>query len=351
MAERYEEKDEPGQEHGHGNSHDRHDHENGHAHHGHSHGFVDPSISTSDRGLWAIKWSFVGLILTATFQLVIVLLSNSIALLADTIHNFGDAGTAIPLGIAFLFAKRPATRRFTYGFGRVEDLAGLAVVITIFASAGVAFYQAVQRLLHPEPVSHLGAIAIASVIGFLGNELVAIFRIRVGREIGSAALIADGYHARTDGWTSLAVLFGAVGVYLGYAKADPIVGLIITIAILGIVWQSVKTVLARMLDGVEPEVIDEVRHAAAHVQGVDSLTDVRARWIGHRLHAELSIAVASDLTVEASHQVAKEVEHQLRHHLKFLSRATVHVDPANQSGDIYHRIPSHSHDGLPAHSH
>lgn len=343
--------------HGHADQADAHhsaehgDHGHGHGGHDHTHGFVDASISSNDRGLWAVKWSFVGLFITALFQLAIVLLSNSIALLADTIHNFGDAATAIPLGIAFLFAKRAATRRFTYGFGRVEDLAGLAVVLTIFGSAAVAFYQAIHRLFHPQPVSHLGAIAVASLIGFLGNELVAIFRIRVGKEIGSAALIADGYHARTDGWTSLAVLAGAIGVYLGYPKADPIVGVAITVAILGIVWQSVKTVFSRMLDGVEPEVLDEVRHAAAHVPGVHGLTDVRARWIGHRLNAELSISVAPGMTVEQGHDLAKEVEHQLRHHLKFLSGATVHVDPASQPGEMYHHVASHTHDGMPAHSH
>jgi cation diffusion facilitator family transporter len=329
----------------------RQHHRHGHAGPGHTHGLVDASISSNERGLWAVKWSFVGLFVTAAFQLVIVLLSNSIALLADTIHNFGDAATAIPLGIAFLFAKRAPTRRFTYGFGRVEDLAGFAVVLTIFGSAAIAFYEAVSRLMRPQPVSHLAGIAAASVIGFLGNELVAIFRIRVGKDIGSAALIADGYHARTDGWTSLAVLVGAIGVYMGYPKADPIIGLVITLAILGIVWQSVKTVFSRMLDGVEPDVIDEVRHAAAHVRGVDAITDVRARWVGHRLRAELSISIAPHLTVEEGHEIAKEVEHQLRHHLKFLSGAAVHVDPAQQAGETYHRVASHSHDGIPAHSH
>src|SRR6476661_787723 len=215
----------------------RHHHASGHTngrnheHQGHRHGGVDPSILAHERGLWAVKWGFIGLFLTATLQLIVVFLSHSVALLADTIHNFGDAGTAIPLGIAFLFAKKAATRRFTYGFGRVEDLAGLAVVITIFVSAAVAFYQAIHRLLNPHTVTHLGAIVFASLIGFLGNELVAVFRIRVGKEIGSAALIADGYHARTDGWTSLAVLAGAGGVWLGYPIADPLVGLVITIAI------------------------------------------------------------------------------------------------------------------------
>ena len=321
--------------------------------HGHSHGIVDASITTSARGLWAIKWSFIGLAVTAAIQLVVVIMSNSVALLADTIHNLGDAATAIPLGIAFLFAKRPPTRRFTYGFGRVEDLAGLAIVLTILASAVVAAYQAVNRLVHPQPVTHLGAIIVASIIGFAGNEVVALFRIRVGREIGSAALIADGYHARTDGWTSLAVLFGAVGVYYGYPKADPIIGLLITVAILVIVWQSAKTVVSRMIDGVDTGVIDKLEHAAQHVSGVAKVTDARARWIGHRMRAEVSVAVDPELTVAEGHRIAKEVEHELRHELAFLSSAIVHVDPATEAGEVFHRdaqdAEQHDHDA-PSHS-
>src|SRR5262245_45757826 len=211
-----------------------HDHGNDHSH-DHSHGVVDPSIATSDRGLWAIKWSFVGLAATAALQLVVVVISGSVGLLADTIHNFGDAATAIPLGVAFWFARRKPSARFTFGYGRVEDLAGVAIVLTILASAVIAGYESIQRLLHPQDISHLWAVIAASIVGFLGNEAVAIFRIRVGREINSVALIADGYHARVDGWTSLAVLFGAVGVWLGYPLADPIVGLLITAAIFGIV--------------------------------------------------------------------------------------------------------------------
>ena len=192
------EQGQPAHEHG-THAHGGHGHAAGH---GHTHGIVDPSISTTARGLWAVKWSFVALLATALLQLAVVILSNSVALLADMIHNLGDAATAIPLGIAFLFARRPPSRRFTFGFGRVEDLAGLAVVLTITASAVVAAYEAIQRLLHPQSVSHLGAIVAASIVGFVGNEAVAIFRIRVGKQIGSAALIADGYYARTDGWTS-----------------------------------------------------------------------------------------------------------------------------------------------------
>src|SRR5215203_814935 len=258
----------------------------GRGEHGHTHGPVDPTIATSERGIWAIKWSFLGLMATALLQLVVVLMSGSVALLSDSIHNFGDAATALPLGIAFVLTRMGVSRRFTFGYGRVEDLAGVLIVLIILFSAVVAGYQAVERLIHPQPIGMLWAVAVASVIGFLGNEAVAVFRIRVGREIGSAALVADGYHARTDGWTSLAVLAGAVGVWLGYPLADPIVGLLIAAAILGIVWRSGKAVFTRLLDGVDPEVTEEIRHASSHVSGVEEVSEVRARWLGHRLHAE-----------------------------------------------------------------
>ena len=175
--------------HGHEHSHDaEHHHSHGHAYgHGHTHGVVDPSIASTARGLWALKWSFIGLMITALLQVVVVVLSHSVALLADTIHNFADAATAIPLGIAFVLIRRGATRRFTYGLGRVEDLAGLVIVITIAVSAVLAFYQAGQRFLHPQPVGFLWAVMLASVVGFIGNETVAIFRIRVGRQIGRAS--------------------------------------------------------------------------------------------------------------------------------------------------------------------
>lgn len=331
--------------------HDDHGHSHGHDGHGHTHGVIDPTIATTDRGIWAIKWSFVGLMLTALFQVVVVVLSGSVGLLADTIHNFGDAATAIPLWIAFMFARLKPNKRFPFGYGRVEDLAGVAIVLTILFSAMVAGYQSVDRLLHPKPVTHLVALVAASILGFIGNEAVAVFRIRVGREIGSAALIADGYHARVDGWTSLAVLFGALGVWLGYPLADPLVGLLITVAILGIVWQSAKAVFTRMLDGVDPDVTDEILHAAHHVSGVREVSEVRARWIGHRLHAELNIATDPGLTVAEGHTITKEVHHQLLHHLPYLSKATIHIDPIEEAGERHHHVVSHAHDGLQAHSH
>ncbi|MEA2985116.1 MAG: hypothetical protein QOD94_1370 [Alphaproteobacteria bacterium] len=341
------------------NHHTDHDHDDDHGHdhspdhgtHGHSHGVVDPSITTTERGIWALKWSFVSLMITALLQVVVVAFTGSVALLADTIHNFADAATAIPLAIAFWFARKPPSLRFGFGYGRVEDLAGVTIVFVILGSAIIAGYQSVGRLMHPVEISHLWAVAAASIVGFIGNEAVAIFRIRIGREINSAALIADGQHARTDGWTSLAVLAGAVGVWLGYPLADPIIGLLITIAIFGIVIQSGKAIFTRMLDGVDPAVIGEIRRVAEHVPEIREVTEVRARWLGHRLHAELNIAVDPQMTVEQAHTVATEVRHRLLHKLDYLSLVVIHVDPVDRSGEAHHRIDAHEHDGLHLHSH
>lgn len=338
----------------HSHDHDHHGHTHSHGasgSHRHTHGAVDPTIATSARGIWAIKWSFIGLMITALIQVGVVWISGSIALLADTIHNFADATTAIPLWIAFVLARRKPGKQFTYGYGRVEDFAGIAIVLIIAFSAIVAGYEAIQRFLHPRPIGFLWAVVAASIVGFLGNEAVAMLRIRVGRQIESAALVADGYHARIDAWTSLAVLFGALGVRLGYPIADPVVGLLISIAIARIVWQSSKVVLARALDGVEPHIINEIRHAAAHTQDVEKVTEVRARWLGHHLHAELNVAVASNLSVSAGHAIAKEVQHRLSHQFSYLSSIVVHVDPTEEAGEEFHHVREHTHDGLPFHSH
>jgi cation diffusion facilitator family transporter len=282
---------------------------------------------------------------------MVVALSGSVALLADTIHNVGDAATAVPLWIAFALSRWKPTRQFTYGFGRVEDLAGVAVVLTITISGIVAAYETIDRFLHPQDVTYLWAVMAASIAGFIGNEAVAQLRIKVGREIESAALVADGHHARTDGFTSLAVLFGALGVWLGYPLADPIVGLLITVAIVQIVWQSSKAVLARMLDGVDPRIIDDVEAAARQAAGVRHVTDVRARWLGHRLHADLSVSVPSGMSVAQGHAVALEVRHSLMHKLPYLSSVSVHVDPEDKAGEAFHRVHEHKHDDLPPHSH
>jgi cation diffusion facilitator family transporter len=319
--------------------------------HGHAHRSVDPSILASRRGLWALKWSFAGLMATALLQLGVVWISGSVALLADTVHNFGDAATALPLGVSFFLAGLRPSRRFPYGLGRAEDLAGILIVAIILFSAAVAAYQAVDRLLDPRPIEYLGAVAAASVVGFLGNEAVALLRIRVGREIGSAALVADGHHARVDGLTSLAVLAGAIGVWLGFPLADPVAGLGITLVILTVVWHSGKEVFSRVLDGVEPRLLDEIRNEAARTPDVSAVSDVRARWVGHRLRAELNVAVPADLSVAEAHAIAVEVRHRLLHRLAHLADAVVHVDPEDQPGERHHRVPEHAHDGLAPHGH
>jgi cation diffusion facilitator family transporter len=319
--------------------------------HGHIHGVSDPAIASTARGMWALKWSFFGLLATALLQLGVVAVSGSVALLVDTIHNFADAATAIPLGIAFAFTRLKPSRRFPYGYGRVEDLAGVLIVLTILATALVAGYASVVRLLRPEPMRHLWAVAGASVMGFLGNEAVALLRIRVGRDIGSAALVADGYHARADGLTSLAVLGGVAGAWFGYPLADPVIGLLITIVILRLVWQSAGAVFTRTLDGVDPQVLDAVEHAANHVPGVHDVTEIRARWTGHRLALELNVAVNPDLSVKEGHEVAKEVRHQILHRVPHVLAVMIHVDPTTQLGEAYHRVDAHAHDGLPVHSH
>ena len=313
------------------------------SYHGHlpGHGVFEPVIFTTQKGIRAIQWSFLGLLATAVMQLVIAILSGSMALLSDTIHNFGDAGTSVPLWIAFRLARWEPTKRFTYGFGRIEDLAGVFIVLTITLSAIVAGWESIHRLLHPLPVRHLGAVMAASLIGFFGNEAVAGYRIRVGREIGSAALVADGHHARVDGFTSLAVFAGALGVWAGFPKADPLAGLLIAAAILRIAWQTGKVVFGRLLDGVEPEMVDEIRSSVSRSEGVLEVTEVRVRWLGHRLHTEVNIAVPAELSVEKGHHIATQVRHDLLHHLPFLSNATIHIDPPEASGEKHHRTGPH----------
>ncbi|MEA3057122.1 MAG: hypothetical protein QOD30_2554, partial [Actinomycetota bacterium] len=269
-------------------------------------------------------------------------MSSSVALLADTIHNFGDALTALPLGVAFVLGRRPPTRRYTYGFGRAEDLAGVLIVAMIAASSIVAAYEAVTRLLDPRDVRHVGFVIAAGIIGFVGNELVASYRIRVGRRIGSAALVADGLHARTDGITSLAVVAGAIGSALGWRLADPIVGLVITVAILGIVRHAARDIYRRLMDAVDPALVDQVEHELGHVDGVVAVDGVRVRWIGHELLAEVTIAVDAALSIVDAHSVAERAEHALLHEVPRLSGATIHVNPA---GDGHHDATAHHRTG------
>lgn len=319
--------------------------EDGHEHqHGHTHGAVDPSLYRTDRGIQVVKWSLAGLILTAIMQIIVVYFTSSVALLADTIHNFGDGLTALPLWAAFVIGRKKPNKRFTYGYGRLEDIAGLIIVIMIAVSAGVAGYESVRRLFNPQAVQNLWAVFAASLIGFAGNEAVAYYRIKIGREIGSEALVADGHHARVDGLTSLAVLLGALGIALGYPLADPIAGLLITVMVLKILWDTGKSVFRRLMDGIDPKVVDEIEHTAMGVQGVESVEAIRVRWLGHRMVAELNIAVNPQLSVVEGHEIARQVDHQLLHHLEYLTTVNIHIDPLGAAGDRYHTRAGSKHE-------
>ena len=289
---------------------------------------VDGILESSAAGIRAVKISLVVLGLTALAQIVVVIISGSVALAADAIHNFSDALTAGPLWIAFALGTRAATRRYTYGLGRAEDLAGLFVVAMITLSAIIAGYEAVMRLINPEPIEHIGWVALAGLIGFIGNEWVALYRIRVGRRLGSAALVADGLHARTDGFTSLAVLISAGGVALGFPLADPIVGLVITVAILAVLRTAVRDVFRRLLDGVDPATVDTAEQTLAAVPGVRAVRSVRMRWIGHRLHADAELDVDPSLDLAQAHRIAHGAEHELTHAVPKLSTALIHAYPA-----------------------
>ncbi|MDE0802676.1 MAG: cation diffusion facilitator family transporter [Acidimicrobiales bacterium] len=326
----------------HDHVHGGHDHD-GHVHHGglrgalseifrpHSHDAadsIDTALEASERGIRAVKVSFVALMITASIQVAIVVVTGSVALLADTIHNFSDALTAIPLFLAFRLGRRPANDRYTYGYRRAEDLAGLFILAMIATSAVIAAVQSIDRLLNPRPLENLGVLLFAGVAGFVGNELVALYRIREGTVIGSAALVADGYHARTDGFTSLAVALGAIGVWAGIERADPIVGLGISIAIFAVLAGAARQIYYRLMDAVDPAIVEDIRHEAGHVPGVIAVDPPRVRWLGHRLVADLTIQVDPDGSVYDGHAVATAARLHLKDAIAHVDDAHVHVHPA-----------------------
>lgn len=290
------------------------------------------------RALWV---SFAALLVTALAQAVVVAVSGSVALLGDTLHNVTDALTAVPLAIAFVLGRRAATRRFTYGLARSEDVAGLLILLAIAASAGLAGWQAVSRLAEPRELRELGWVAAAGVVGFAGNELVARYRITVGRRIGSAALVADGLHARTDGFTSLAVVGAAGGAALGWQWADPAVGLVITVAIVWVLCAAAREVFGRLVDAVEPALVDQAEQVLAETAGVSAVGQVRLRWLGHSLVAEADVDVDAGLSLIAAHRIAHEAEHHLIHTLPRLRRATIHVQPAGAASEAAHERLAH----------
>jgi len=330
----------------HGHDHDHHHHHHGHTHHKglkgwlyelfvpHTHDAadsVDDALEASAQGIRALKISLFMLLGTTVLQFLVVLVSGSVALLADTIHNFSDALTALPLWIAFILGRRAATRRYTYGFGRAEDMAGLFIVAVVALSAVLAAWQSVDRLIHPQALQNLGWVMGAGLIGFAGNEAVAIYRIRIGRRIGSAALVADGVHARMDGFTSLAVVLGAGGVMLGFPLADPIVGLLISAAIIILLWGTVRSIGRRLMDGIEPELVDRARRALEGTPGVMGVRRVQLRWVGHRLQGAATLALDEGSSLVLADQTMHDAGHRLRHALPKLDEMVLTPTAALQT--------------------
>jgi cation diffusion facilitator family transporter len=348
-------------DHEHGHPHGDHGHDHPHGDHGHDHndGFlgkikeifvphshdssdkVDSALEASREGMRCLKLSFGFLLVTALIQTAIVYYTNSVALLGDTLHNYADALTAVPLAIAFIVGRRVATRRYTYGYGRGEDLAGIIVVVLIALSAGYAGYEAIMRFANPGEVRHLWVLAAAGVTGFLGNEIVAQYRMRTGRRIGSAALVADGLHARTDGFTSLAVVFSALGAWMGFPLADPIIGLLITVAILFVLRDAAREVYRRLMDAVDPHLVDQAEQVIRATPGVVDVSDVRLRWLGHSLLAEARVTVDSSLSLVDAHHLSHRVEHDLVHGVRRLTAATIHTEPLAPEADPAHALVSH----------
>jgi len=305
---------------------------------GHRHNDCSADPSVLDRGIRAVVVSSVGLLATFGLQIAVVWMGRSAALLADAIHNLADVFTSVPLWIAFVLSRRQADRRFTYGYGRAEDIAGVIVVLFIIASAVFAGYEAAQKWFTRTPTTYLGLGMAAALIGAVGNEIVAAYKIRVGKAIGSAALVADGQHSRADALTSIGAFLGILGVFWGLPWADPLMGLLISVAILYIAWDTGRDVIARVMDAIEPEAVEKIERVAGAVDGVRGVDEVRARWIGHRVRVELAIQVDPKLTVAEGHRIAEEVRHELLHHIPRVTDAHVHVNPAWEGVDPHHAV-------------
>ncbi|MEM7031728.1 MAG: cation diffusion facilitator family transporter [Chloroflexota bacterium] len=289
---------------------------------------VDEAVRDNNLGILTIWVSLGVLFLTTIFQAAIYYFGNSVALLADTAHNFVDALNSIPLLIAFYLARRLATRRFTYGFGRAEDIAGVFIVLSIVYSAGLILIESFQRLFNPHPLDNLGLIAIAALVGFIGNEGVANLQIRVGKRIGSDAMVADGQHARIDGITSLAVLVAVFGSWINLPILDPIIGILIGVAIVGIAWNAIKKVFYRLMDGVDPGIVSRIEHFAEQVDGVERIAKLRVHWVGHRLFAEITAVVDETRSLVESHYLGQHIQQALYEAIPAMGETVVQFEPS-----------------------
>lgn len=300
--------------------------------HSHDHGEPGPTADPNGEGIRATKVSLVALAITAALQAAIVFVTGSVALLSDTLHNLTDALTAIPLWMAFALGRRQPTKRFTHGFHRAEDLAGIIIVLAIAASAGAVGWESMKRLTDPQPLKLAPWVIAAGLIGAAGNEWVARYRIRAGKRIGSEALVADGYHARSDAYTSLAVVAAGVGALVGWNWVDPVAGLVVAVMILVILRRTAGKMFGRLLDAVDPKLVEQAIEITGRVEGVREVTNMRLRFSGHRLLATVSVGVDPDASVTTGHDVGERVAHELAHKLPYALDAVVHVDPAGLEG-------------------
>src|SRR6266567_3242467 len=326
----------------HGHSHD-HDHEHDEHEHGkgHEHGKVDADLYGNQVGLRAVQISSAGMFIVAAIQFAIAAIGGSAGLFADALHNLGDVLTTVALWIAFVISSRAANQRYTYGYYRAEDLAGIFIVLVIIGSAVAGAVESILKLTSGNVPSQIYLSMAAALVGVVGNELLAQYKISVGKRINSVPLVADGQHSRIDGLTSLAAFIGLVGVRLGLPIADPIAGIVITIVIVTVVFSTSRSVLQRLLDAVDPRVVPSIINTAKEVPGVEEVTDVRARWIGHTMHVVMNIEVDAELTLAKAHAIAEEVRHRLFHSIKGLSEATIHTDPSSASGDHHSALAHH----------
>lgn len=282
----------------------------------------------TQRGLRVIKVTFLGLLLTAVVEGAITYLSGSAGLLADTIHGMSNALTTLPLWIAFSLSRRRPNNEYPYGYHRAEDLAGIVILVFIALTAVLVGYESVRKLIAGNEVQNIYFAMAAGALSFLANEGIAQYRIRVGKQIASAALVADGHHARVDGLGSLAVVVGLIFVLLGFPAADPLVGLVITgLIVYLLVREAGPMVLSRVMDRMDPSIVTQIGNIASEVPGVRRAYEVRARWAGHRLLAELTIGVAADLSVAQGHRIAEQVQHRLMHSVSKFQWGSIHVVP------------------------
>jgi cation diffusion facilitator family transporter len=324
--------------------HDDHDHGghgHGHGGHGHEHGRVDADLYGNREGLRAVQISTAGMFAVAAIQFIIAGIGGSAGLFADALHNLGDVLTTVALWIAFVISNRAANQRYTYGYYRTEDLAGIFIVLVIIASAVAGAVESILKLTSGAVPTQLYLSMAAALVGVAGNELLAQYKISVGKRINSVPLIADGQHSRIDGLTSLAAFVGLIGVLLGFPIADPIAGLVITVVILTVVYSTSRSVLQRLLDAVDERVVPSIMDIARGVPGVEGVNDVRARWIGHTLHVIMNVEVDGQLTLLKAHDIAEEVRHRLFHQVKGLSEAIIHTDPHAHADEDYHQVVAH----------